>query len=117
MTVVAVVDSGLNLKHRDLSGHIWINSHEIPDNGLDDDGNGAIDDVHGFDTFVSAGLTETLPNSGDPQGHGTHVAGIVAKLAPKVDIMPVRILDASGTGLLSDALFGWYPCFGEGIDN
>ena len=107
MTIVAIVDSGLNLKHRDISRNLWVNSEEIPDNGVDDDGNGAIDDVHGLDTFTSAGLTARLANSGDPQGHGTHVAGIVAALAPKAQLMPIRMLDEQGNGVLSDALFAW----------
>ena len=107
MTVVAIVDSGLNLKHRDITDHLWVNAKEIPSNGVDDDGNGVIDDVHGFDTFDTAGLKSSLANSGDPQGHGTHVAGIVTTLAPKAEIMPIRMLDANGNGLLSDALFGW----------
>ncbi|WP_413441788.1 S8 family serine peptidase [Synechococcus sp. MIT S1220] len=107
MTIVAIVDSGLNLKHRDISPNLWVNSGEIPNNGIDDDGNGAIDDIHGLDTFSSAGLATTLSNSGDPQGHGTHVAGIVARLAPKAELMPVRMLDEQGNGVLSDALFAW----------
>ena len=107
MTIVAIVDSGLNLKHRDISPHLWINSGEIPGNGIDDDGNGAIDDLHGLDTFSSAGLTTALANSGDPQGHGTHVAGIVAALAPKAELMGIRMLDEQGNGVLSDALFAW----------
>ena len=56
MTIVAIVDSGLNLKHRDIVESLWVNHKEIPGNGLDDDSNGAIDDVHGFDTLTSAGL-------------------------------------------------------------
>ena len=107
MAIVAIVDSGINLKHRDITRKLWINTDEIPGNGVDDDGNGAIDDVHGLDTFSSAGLTTSLPNHGDPQGHGTHVAGIVATLAPKARLMPIRMLDENGNGVLSDALFAW----------
>ena len=98
MAVVAIVDSGLNLKHRDIAKKLWVNSGEIPGNGLDDDNNGAVDDVHGFDALTSTGLSQSLANSGDPQGHGTHVSGIVARLSPKSKIMPVRILDVDGNG-------------------
>ena len=107
MTIVAIVDSGLNLKHRDIVESLWVNHKEIPGNGLDDDSNGAIDDVHGFDTLTSAGLNASLANFGDPQGHGSHVAGIVTSLAPRAKIMPIRILDANGNGRMSDALFAW----------
>ena len=107
MSVVAIVDSGLNLKHRDIVQHLWVNSGELPGNGIDDDKNGVIDDVHGFDALTSAGLTSSLANHGDPQGHGTHVAGIVTRLSPKSKIMPIRILDVDGNGRMSDALFAW----------
>ena len=107
MTIVAIVDSGVNLKHRDIVTKLWKNSAEIPGNGIDDDFNGAVDDVHGFDALASAGLSASLLNDGDPQGHGTHVAGIVTRLSPKSKIMPIRILDADGNGRMSDALFAW----------
>ena len=107
MSIVAIVDSGVNLLHQDLVDKLWVNSEEIAGNGIDDDGNGAIDDIHGFDTFESGGLKKSISNHGDPQGHGTHVAGIVSTLEPKARIMPIRMLDANGDGLLSDALFAW----------
>ena len=107
MSVVAIVDSGLNLKHRDVVKRLWRNTAEIPGNGVDDDFNGFVDDVHGFDALTSAGLTSSLANNGDPQGHGTHVAGIVSRLAPKTSILPIRILDVEGNGRMSDALFAW----------
>ena len=107
MTIVAIVDSGLNLKHRSISKKLWVNPEEIVGNGIDDDFNGVVDDVHGFDTLSSSGLSPLLSNFGDPQGHGTHVAGIVTRLSPKSTIMPIRILDSSGNGRMSDALFAW----------
>ena len=107
MSVVAVVDSGLNLNHRDFASKLWTNAAEIPGNGLDDDANGVVDDVHGFDVLSSSGLSVSLANDGDPQGHGTHVAGIVSRLSPKSKIMPIRILAADGNGRMSDALFAW----------
>lgn len=70
--VVAVIDTGVDYNHLDLRNNIWVNTAEIPNNGKDDDGNGYIDDVYGWD-FVG--------NDKDPMddnGHGTHVAGIIA---------------------------------------
>jgi subtilisin family serine protease len=99
---VAVIDSGVDLTHPDLVPNLWTNPREIPGNGIDDDGNGYVDDVHGYD-FVD--------NTGNPQdanGHGTHVAGIVAArggngigvagVAWSARIMAIRVLDANARG-------------------
>ena len=70
--VVAVIDTGVDYNHLDLRNNIWTNTAEIPDNGKDDDGNGYIDDVRGWDC---------VGDDNDPMddnGHGTHVAGIIA---------------------------------------
>lgn len=70
--VVAVIDTGVDYNHLDLRGNIWVNSAEIPGNGIDDDGNGYVDDVYGWN-FVG---DNNAPQ--DDNGHGTHVAGIIA---------------------------------------
>ncbi len=68
--VIAVLDDGISLSHPDLSANIWVNPHEVPDNQLDDDQNGIVDDVHGMNTYTGTGLV----SGGD---HGTEVAGII----------------------------------------
>lgn len=69
--IVGVIDTGIDYEHEDLEDNIWTNWDEIPDNGIDDDNNGYIDDIHGWD-FIN--------NDNDPMddnGHGTHVAGTI----------------------------------------
>jgi subtilisin family serine protease len=104
--VVAVVDSGVAWDHPDLSPNMWTNPGEIAGNGVDDDANGKVDDVRGWD-FVDADN-----NAWDYNDHGTHVAGTIAArgdngiglagVAWKAAIMPVRALNASGSGTDAD---------------
>jgi hypothetical protein len=68
--VIAIIDGGMMLSHADLTPNLWTNWGEIPGNGIDDDNNGYVDDVHGWDAYASDG---SVPSD----GHGTHVAGIV----------------------------------------
>ena len=95
-----MVDSGVAWDHPDLAPNIWSNPDEIAGNGVDDDGNGRVDDVRGWD-FVDGDN-----NPWDYDGHGTHVAGTIAArgnngvgitgVAWQASIMPVRALDAHG---------------------
>ena len=107
---VAVVDTGIDFFHPDLQGNLWTNVGEIPANGLDDDGNGLIDDWHGYD-FVS--------DDGDPfddQGHGTHVAGIIGAVAdnrrgsagvsPEVSLMAIKTFGTSGKADVATVMRG-----------
>ena len=74
--VIAVFDTGIDYTHTDLQANLWTNQNEIPDNGIDDDGNGYIDDVYGYD-FASDSNGTNDNNPLDIHGHGTHVSGTI----------------------------------------
>jgi subtilisin family serine protease len=77
--IVAVMDTGVDLGHRDLATQLWTNPGEVPGNGLDDDGNGYADDLHGYD-FAGESVNDPLDRDADPDdpaGHGTHVSGTI----------------------------------------
>jgi len=106
--LVGVIDTGVDYNHPDLINNIWTNPGEIPGDGIDNDGNGYIDDVHGYD-FVN--------DDGDPwddNSHGTHVAGTIAAqgdnnigvsgVSWSAQIMPLKFLDSSGYGTTFDAI-------------
>ncbi|MFL5846060.1 MAG: S8 family peptidase [Solirubrobacteraceae bacterium] len=109
--LVAILDTGADFAHVDLQGAFWTNPAEIAGNGIDDDKDGYVDDVHGADIVNDDG------DPSDDEGHGTHVAGIIAAragngeggagLAPDARIMIVKVLDehrAGTAGGLADGI-------------
>jgi len=105
--VIAVIDTGVAYGHPDLAGNIWQNTDEIPANGVDDDGNGYVDDVYGWDFIDNDGYPEDLDS------HGTHVAGIIASRGNNgtggtgvmwsAKIMALRFLGVTGVGDVANA--------------
>jgi len=108
--VVAVLDTGVRFDNPHLGPVLWRNELEIAENGIDDDGNGFVDDVRGWDALDGDG-DPTDPNA--EESHGTFVASqiggvgaAIQSMAPDVRILPVRVLDAEGGGSLRQLIEG-----------
>ncbi len=106
--VIGIIDTGIDYTHSDLDGNTWVNPREVPNNGIDDDGNGFVDDVHGINA---------INGSGDPMddhGHGTHVFGTIASegnnaigvtgVMWEASVVGCKFITNNGYGDLADAL-------------
>jgi subtilisin family serine protease len=117
--VVAVIDTGMDMDHSDLLSNLWANDGEIADDDIDNDGNGYVDDVNGWD-FVST--TNGVPEDG--HGHGTHCAGTIGAVGNNanqvvgicwnVSIMPIRCASDDGSMLVADIVDGIYYAANNG---
>lgn len=105
---IAVLDTGIDVSHPDLQDNIWINENEVPNNGIDDDDNGWVDDYYGYNSILGNG------NIFDDNGHGTHVSGTIGAVGNngigitginwRCKLVPVKFLDSNGDGFISDAI-------------
>ena len=118
--IVAIFDTGIDKDHEDLAANIWVNPGEIPGNGIDDDGNGFVDDVFGWD------FTYNMNDPDDNFGHGTHCAGIasasgnnsvgIAGVCWNCTVMPVKVFSNLGGGVLGTIVRGIIYAADNGAD-
>lgn len=108
--VIAILDGGMDLDHEDLIKNLWTNPYEIPGNGIDDDNNDFVDDIHGWNFAYDSTYTghRGYPEDDTENGHGTHVAGIIgaeggngkgiAGVCWSCKLLPVKFTDSLGVG-------------------
>jgi hypothetical protein len=119
--IVAVIDTGVDYNHRDLQGNMWVNEAELNGAaGVDDDGNGYVDDIHGYN------FADSNNDPADDHGHGTHCAGTVAAVGDNgldiagvcwtARIMALKVLGATGDGTAADAVPAIYYAVANGAD-
>lgn len=127
--IIAVLDTGVDLDHPDLIDNIWKNPGEIEGNNKDDDGNGYVDDIHGWD-FIDFDATPTpdvgKQSSSEAVNHGSLISGIIGASGDNkigisginwnINIMPVRILDAVGSGDANTVAQAVYYAVDNGAD-
>ncbi|MDJ0546918.1 MAG: S8 family peptidase, partial [Microcystis sp. M53601_WE4] len=117
--VIGVIDTGVDYNHQDLVGNIWTNPGEIAGDGIDNDGNGYIDDIRGWDFAYNDN------NPSDVYGHGTHVSGTIAGkgnngvgvtgVAWNAKIMPLKFLNDQGSGSTSNAILAINYATAKGV--
>jgi len=136
-TVVAVIDTGMDINHRDLKDNIWTNPGEVPGNCVDDDGNGYVDDVHGWDfrdtkeddvgncNFARQGEDNRVFDGAQQDTHATHVAGTIAAAGNndvgvtgvnwQATIMPLKFIGPDNWGTVADAAEAVEYSVAEGV--
>ncbi|MGB7068385.1 MAG: S8 family serine peptidase [Pyrinomonadaceae bacterium] len=115
-TVVAVIDTGIRYTHEDLAANMWTNPGEVGGNGLDDDGNGFVDDIYGYDFYSND--SEPLDETTGVGGHGTHTSGTIGAVGNniigvvgvnwRVRLMAIKIYGPTGTDTTSAMLISAY---------
>jgi hypothetical protein len=119
--VVAVIDTGVDYNHRDIDGNMWVNEAELNGTtGVDDDLNGYVDDIYGYDFHNHDG------NPMDDNGHGTHCAGVIAAegdnsqdiagICWQTRIMALKFLDLNGRGITSNAVKSFFYAVANGAE-
>jgi Subtilase family/FG-GAP-like repeat len=132
---IAVIDSGINLTHTDLNDNLWVNPGEIANNGIDDDGNGIVDDINGAYYYQvinqTTGVSSVQGSASivDLDGHGTNVAGVIAAestnnggvsvtgIAPKAKLMILKDGDSVGDPVATASAINYAVAKGAKIVN